>query len=74
MPELFSAAFRSLKELVEFKSLTVLWIGGPNLTDTGAQELAKLTHLNQLGFGKTKITDAGLEDLKKSLPGTKINR
>jgi internalin A len=63
-----------LKELKEFKQLTLLDLGHTLVTDAGMKELKEFKHLAYLKLADTLVTDEGLKELKEALPRCEISR
>jgi len=68
-----------MKEIAEIKNLSVLWLSGVGVRDTGLKDLATLTNLTRLGLDNTNVTDHGLKELvtlknlsKLYLDGTRV--
>ena len=57
---------RGAKEIASLESLTVLLLGGTQVTDVGLKQIARLPNLTCLSLcGATRISDEGLKELAR---------
>jgi hypothetical protein len=63
-----------LKVLRGHKSLKILRIGGPDVTDAWVADLKTLDNLEILSLDSSKVTDQGLAELRKALPKCLISK
>jgi internalin A len=63
-----------LAHLKGLTNLSLVGLGGTQVTDAGLVQIKGLAKLSELDVSRTQVTDAGVKELQQALPNLSITR